>query len=74
VDLFSWIKITARAEVFVSYAMFSSRACHDLLGCRGIWKKCCPALAAWDWQRPWELAGIGAEFSEKRAFALFPQI
>ena len=40
--------ITARAEVFVSYALSSFRACRDPRAYRGIWRKCCPALGALD--------------------------
>jgi hypothetical protein len=74
-DLFSWIKITARAEVFVSYAMFLSGACPDSRAHHGIWKRCCPALGILD--LGWLLedsSAVGEALLGKQQFGVLPRV
>jgi hypothetical protein len=73
-DLFSWAKITVRAQMFERYATFSSGANHDPRACHGIWKKCCPAFETLDlaWL-PRGSVAVGEVFVGKQKFEVFPR-
>jgi len=68
--LSSWVKNFPGAEVFVSYALFSSGASHDLRVCHGIGRKCRPVLQAWNLGRtPCDSLAVGGSLLGKSGFA-----
>src|ERR1035437_3370911 len=72
---FHGLIITVRAELFVSYATFSSGASRDPRACRGIERKCYPAFETLDlgWP-PWSSTAVGGVFFGKPEFEVFPRV